>query len=137
FARFEPTETAVKRARENLRPVVRVTARIEERDLGSVMADVKRAVATGLLLPTAMSVEYGGLYASQQRAFGELAFAFAAALAAVAAVLLVQFCSLAAVAAVDLGSATAVSGSLVALWATCTALNDSSVVSCIIVLGVV
>jgi multidrug efflux pump subunit AcrB len=137
FARFEPTETAVKRARENLRPVVRVTARIEERDLGSVMADVKRAVATGLLLPTAMSVEYGGLYASQQRAFGELAFAFAAALASVAAVLLVEFGSLAAVAAVVLGSATAVSGSLVALWATSTALNVSSVVGLIMVLGIV
>jgi CzcA family heavy metal efflux pump len=137
FARFEPTETAVKRARENLRSLVRVTARIEERDLGSVMADVKRAIAAGLVLPAGATVEYGGLHASQQRAFTELALAFAAALAAVASVLLVEFGSLAAVAAIVLGSATAVSGSLVVLWATGTALNVSSVVGLIMVLGIV
>ena len=137
FARFEPTETAVKRARENLRSLVRVTARIEERDLGSVIADVKSAIVAGLALPAGVTVEYGGLYASQQRAFGELSLAFTAALASVAAVLLVEFGSLAAVAAIVLGSATAVSGSLVALWATGTALNVSSVVGLIMVLGIV
>ena len=137
LASFEPTSTAVKRERENLRSLVRVTARIEQRDLGSVIADVKRAVADKLELPAGVSAEYGGLYASQRRAFGELALAFAAALGSVSALLLAEFGSLAAVVAIVVGSATALCGSLLALWTTATPLNVSSVVGLIMVLGIV
>lgn len=137
FARFEPTEATAKRERENLRSLVRVTARIEDRDLGSVMADVRRLLAEKLPLPGGVSVEYGGLYASQQRAFAELALAFGAALASVSALLLVEFGSLAAVVAIVVGSATALCGSLATLWASGTALNVSSVVGLIMVLGIV
>jgi CzcA family heavy metal efflux pump len=137
LASFEPTSTAVKRERENLRSLVRVTARIEQRDLGSVIADVKHAVADKLELPAGVSTEYGGLYASQQRAFGELALAFAAALGSVSALLLAEFGSFAAVVAIVVGSATALCGSLLALWTTATSLNVSSVVGLIMVLGIV
>ncbi|MEO6075360.1 MAG: efflux RND transporter permease subunit, partial [Dokdonella sp.] len=69
--------------RDNLRPAVEVTARLENRDLGSAMVDVKKAVAN-LGLPQGYSVEYGGLYHEQQQSFRELMIVFIAALLIVA-----------------------------------------------------
>ena len=136
FARLRPGPVEVQHERENLRPVVRVTARLEGRDLGSTTDAVHRRLAD-LALPASVSLQYGGLYASQQEAFAELLLVFAAAVAGVAALLLIQFGSLAAVAAIVLGSAMALSGSLLALWLTGTALNVSSIVGIIMVIGIV
>ena len=49
--------------REDLAPFIAVTARLEGRDLGSAMKDVRAAVA-GLDLPASIRVDYGGLYAA-------------------------------------------------------------------------
>ena len=64
--------------REDLAPFVAVTARLEGRDLGSAMRDVRSTVA-GLSLPPSVRVAYGGLYAQQQQSFADLAMVFAAA----------------------------------------------------------
>jgi multidrug efflux pump subunit AcrB len=61
----------------------------------------------------------------------------AVALAAVGGVLLVEFGSAAAVLAIVLPSALAVTGNLGAMWATGTALNVSSLVGMILVVGIV
>lgn len=136
IARLTAGPVAVQRQREDLRPLVRVTARLEERDLGSVITDIRHALA-GLVLPAGVTLVYGGLYASQQRAFGELLMVFAASLACVSALLLIEFGSFAAVAAISVGSSLALSGSLVALWLTHTPLNVSSIVGMIMVVGIV
>jgi multidrug efflux pump subunit AcrB len=133
---LRPGPIEVQQDRENLRPVVRVTARLAGDDLGATIAAVRRRLAD-LPLPAGVSLEYGGLYASQQEAFGELLLIFAAAVAAVGALLLVEFGSVAAAAAIVLGSAMALSGSLLALWLTRTALNVSSIVGIIMVVGIV
>ncbi|MDE0947622.1 MAG: efflux RND transporter permease subunit, partial [Sphingobium sp.] len=65
--------------RENLAPYIGVTARLEGRDLGSAIKEVQSTVA-GLNLPTSIRVEYGGLYAQQQKSFSDLAMVFGAAL---------------------------------------------------------
>jgi CzcA family heavy metal efflux pump len=136
FARLAPGRAAVQRHREDLRQLVRVTARLDGRDLGSGMRDVQRALG-GIALPAGVTVEYGGLYASQQQAFAELLLVFFGSLACVSALLLVEFGSLAAVAAIVAGSSLALSGSLAALWLTGTALNVSSIVGLIMVVGIV
>ena len=56
-----------------------MTARLEGRDLGSAMGDVRQAVA-GLHLPPGVRVDYGGLYAEQQKSFRDLTTVFVAAL---------------------------------------------------------
>jgi multidrug efflux pump subunit AcrB len=127
---------AVVRAREDLRPLVRVTARLEGRDLGSAMRDIQVALAL-VSLPPGVSFEIGGLYASQQQAFAELLLVFFGAALCVAALLLVEFGSPAATLAVMLGSLLAPTGSALALWATDTALNVSSIVGMIMVVGIV
>ena len=52
--------------RERMRPVVRVTARVEGIDLGTAMARAKLRLAA-LRLPAGVSLEYGGLYSDQQK----------------------------------------------------------------------
>ncbi len=52
--------------RERLRPVVHVTGRIEGSDLGTAMARVKDRLQ-GLELPPGVTLEFGGLYAEQQK----------------------------------------------------------------------
>ncbi len=136
-ARLGPGPLAVQRTRENQRQLLRVTARLSGRDLGAVTHDVQRTLARQLPLPAGVSLEYGGLYASQQQAFGELLLVFVASVAAVAALLLIEFGSLAAVVAIVLGSLLALSGSLAGLWVTGTALNVSSIVGMIMVVGIV
>ena len=67
----------------------------------------------------------------------ELLLVFFASVACVAALLLVEFGSVAAVVAIVIGSSLALSGSLVSLWVTGTALNVSSIVGMIMVVGIV
>ncbi|MDB5698717.1 MAG: AcrB/AcrD/AcrF family protein, partial [Alphaproteobacteria bacterium] len=76
--------------REDLAPFVAVTARLEGRDLGSTMKELKSAMA-GLKLPPSIRVDYGGLYAEQQKSFADLAMVFAAALLLTALLLTVLF----------------------------------------------
>jgi CzcA family heavy metal efflux pump len=137
LARLGNGPVAVQRSRENLRQLVRVTARLEGRDLGSVMRDLQSAVARQLTLPAGVTLEYGGLYASQQQAFTELLVVFLGSVACVALLLLAEFGSIAAAAAIVIGSSLAISGSLSALWLTGTALNVSSIVGMIMVMGIV
>ncbi|MGH3055703.1 MAG: efflux RND transporter permease subunit, partial [Gaiellaceae bacterium] len=137
IAHLDAGPVAVQHTRENRRQLVRVTARLNERDLGSVTRDVQGVLSRKLVLPPGVTLEYGGLYASQQQAFGELLRVFFASVACVAALLLVEFGSLAAVAAIVIGSSLALSGSLLSLWMTGTALNISSIVGMIMVVGIV
>ena len=59
--------------RENQRLMVVLTARLENRDLGSAIADVKRVLASEKL-PVGYTYEIGGQYESQQSSFRELLF---------------------------------------------------------------
>ena len=49
-----------------------VTARLNNRDLGSVMKDVQAAVSKKISLPQGYHIEYGGAYKDQQQSFSEL-----------------------------------------------------------------
>ncbi len=57
--------------RENARLMVAVTARIEGRDLGSTVQDVKAALAK-MQVPAGVEIEYGGLYRQQQKSSHDL-----------------------------------------------------------------
>ena len=65
-------------ARENLRRMDAVTARVTGRDTGSAAKEVRNVVARSNL-PAGVSFEMGGLYAEQQSAFRGMAMVFAAA----------------------------------------------------------
>jgi multidrug efflux pump subunit AcrB len=135
-ADFERTGSPSVLVRENLRPVVILTADHEGRDLGSVARDVERGLA-GVALPEGYTRELGGQYQAQQETFRDLSRLLAFGLFAVLAVLLAQF-RRARLALVVLASVPlAVVGALVTLVATGVPLNSSSLMGCVLLVGLV
>jgi multidrug efflux pump subunit AcrB len=122
--------------REDLAPFIAVTGRLEGRDLGSAMKEVRAAV-TGLHLPPSVRVDYGGLYAQQQQSFADLSIVFASALMLTALLLTILFGRLAwtaAALATILLSAAAV---LCGLWIAGIELDISALMGLTMVVGMV
>jgi CzcA family heavy metal efflux pump len=120
--------------REDLAPFIPVTARLEGKDLGSAMKEVRAAVA-GLHLPAGVRVDYGGLYAQQTQSFRDLTTVFVAALLLSALLLTLMFENWAftsAVIATVLLSTTAV---FLGLWITGTELDISALMGLTMVVG--
>ncbi len=69
-------------SRDNLQPMIAVTARIEGRGIGAAVADVQTALSQPGMLAPGIRYELGGLYQQQQIAFAGLARVFVAALVA-------------------------------------------------------
>ncbi|MBV9764666.1 MAG: efflux RND transporter permease subunit, partial [Acidobacteriaceae bacterium] len=88
-------------------------------------------------LPSAIRVVYGGLYEQQQQSFHDLLFVLAAAIVLVFLVLLVEFGSFAAPAAILSSALLSTSGVFFALFATRTTFNLSSFMGLIMVVGIV
>jgi multidrug efflux pump subunit AcrB len=124
-------------ARDGLRQSLSVTARLENRDLGSAIAEIQSSLPREVHLPAGMTVEYGGLYQEQQASFRELLAALALAVALVFLVLVVEFRSFAHPAAIVCGAVLAISGSLLALLITRTTLNVVSMMGLIMIVGIV
>jgi Cu/Ag efflux pump CusA len=55
--------------RENLRNISAVTARLEDRDLGSAVDEIQRRLPQEVQLPAGTDIEYGGLFQIQQESF--------------------------------------------------------------------
>ncbi len=70
--------------------MVVLTARLENRDLGSAIGDVKSVLA-GYNFPVGYTYEIGGQYETQQSSFHDLLSVLGLALAAVFTVLVIQF----------------------------------------------
>ena len=120
--------------REDLAPFIPVTARLEGKDLGSAMADVKAKIAE-LKLPASIRVDYGGLYAQQVQSFRDLTTVFLAALLLSALLLTLLFerwtYTAAVLATVLLGASSVFFG----LWATGTELDISAMMGLTMVVG--
>jgi len=120
--------------REDLAPFIPVTARLEGKDLGTGMKEVRQAVAD-LHLPATVRVDYGGLYAQQKQSFADLSMVFIAALLLSALLLTLLFERWAftiSVIATVLLSGTAV---LFGLWLTGTELDISALMGLTMVVG--
>jgi len=132
---YDPGQTEI--GREGLRQAVSVTARLEGRDLGSAIADIKSQLASKVHLPAGTTIEFGGLYQEQQASFRELLVALGLAIALVFLVLVVEFRSFAHPTAIVAGAVLALSGSLAALLITRTTLNVVSMMGLIMIVGIV
>jgi len=130
------TDSQLELRREDLRQDIAVTARLEGRDLGSAMAEIRRTLDADPSLPVG-TVEYGGLYKQQQDAFRNLMVVLAMAIVLVFTVLLFEFRSFLEPVAIVFGATLAVFGSIAALWITGTSLNVVSFLGAIIGVGIV
>lgn len=122
--------------RENLQTVGLVTARLNGRDLGSVMKDIQKKVKT-ISLPPSYQIVYGGLYAEQQRSFDELLKILLFASLLVFTVVLFMFRDLRLSLIVIFISSLGVSGGIIALFITNTPLNVGSYTGLIMIVGII
>lgn len=122
--------------RENQTPMVRVTAAVSGRDLGSAARAVERAVAALPRRP-GVRVEFGGQVESQRTAFDNMRIVFGVALGLVFLLLVVQFRSLLLPLVVLLALPFGQLGALHALHASHVALNISSGMGLILLVGLV
>ena len=130
----DPGQLEVRR--ENLQRNITVTGRLEGISLGTGIGRVQSAVDQ-LHLPSAIRVEYGGLYQEQQRSFHDLVFVLAGAVVLVFIVLLIEFGNFAAPAAILASAILSTSGVFLALLITGTTFNISSFMGLIMVVGIV
>jgi CzcA family heavy metal efflux pump len=130
----EPGETEI--TRENLQRLVEVTGHLEGTDLGTGIAGVQKAV-DALHVPASIRVEYGGTYQEQQKSFRDLSMVLVLALALLFVVLLFEFRTFSAPAAILASALLSTFGGFLALLVTHTSFNIASFMGMIMVLGIV
>ena len=136
-ATFETVTGEPEINRENLRQMLAVTGRIEGRDLGSTIADVKAALDAPGVLPQGAYYELGGIYQQQQIAFRGLMAVFAAAAALVFFLLLFLYESFRLALAILATSLLAVTAVFTGLWLTGIELNITAMMGMTMIIGIV
>jgi multidrug efflux pump subunit AcrB len=122
--------------REDSRQDVAVTARLEGRDMGSAMNEIRSALGEDTSIPPG-TIEYGGLYEQQQESFRNLMIVLLMAIFLVFTVLLLEFGSFYEPVAIVFGAVLAMFGTVLALRLTGTSLNVVSLLGAIIGIGIV
>ncbi|MBB4101165.1 efflux RND transporter permease subunit [Sphingomonas kyeonggiensis] len=135
-ATLAPVSGQPQISRENLEPMVAVTARITGRGIGAAVADVTRAIDKSGVLAPGVRYEMGGLYQQQQIAFDGLTKVFVAALIAEFILLLVlyrRFATPLIIIGCSLLSTTAV---FTALWLAGLDLNITALMGMTMIIGI-
>ena len=122
--------------RENLRQMALVTGRLENRDLGSAVAEIQKKLA-GLKLPVGYTTEVGGQYEAQRQSFHELLIVFAIAASLVFIILVVQFRRFLPAVLILLAAPLSLAGAFALLLITGTVLNVSSAMGLILLVGLI
>lgn len=122
--------------RKDQQRVTRVEANIAERDIGSVAADARAALAA-IPRPVGYEIRLGGQLEAQEEAFEALLWALILAIALVYMVLAAQYESLIDPLIVMLSVPVASVGVFLALWLTRTTLNAQSYIGCVMLGGIV
>ncbi len=123
--------------REDLKRMIAVTGRISGRDMGSVVADVNRVLATSGLVSKDAYTTLGGLYEQQRIAFQGLMAVFVAAVALVFFLLLFIFERFRPALCIMATALLSLSAVFIGLWITKTELNISSMMGMTMILGIV
>ena len=127
----------IEQRREDLKSNITLTARLENRDLGSTIAELQRVLTERVHLPAGYSIAYGGAYAEQQQSFHELTMILSLAVLLVFAVLMLLFRQWSISLVILLISTLGITGCLMTLWTTGIPLNVSSYTGIIMVVGII
>ncbi len=137
FCKFKIIPGEVEQRREDLKSVIALTARLDNRDLGSAIREIKSKLNTQLPLPHGYSIVYGGAYAEQQQSFTELLLILALAILLVFAVLVFLFKEWLISLLILFISVMGISGCIVALYLVGIPLNVSSYTGIIMIVGII
>ncbi|HYX08987.1 MAG TPA: efflux RND transporter permease subunit, partial [Bacteroidales bacterium] len=122
---------------ENLQPIVAVTSRLEGRDLGSVMKDIRHQIDATMNFPKGYGVRYGGAYAEQQQSFKDLMTILILASLLVFFVQMILFREVKIAVIILILAVLGIGGSVVALYITHTPLNVGSYMGIIMIVGII
>ncbi|MCB0752834.1 MAG: efflux RND transporter permease subunit, partial [Ignavibacteriae bacterium] len=123
--------------RENIKPMIAVTARLNNRDLGSTLTEIRKNIESKISLPSGYQIVYGGSYAEQQQAFRELLIILFLAVLLVFTVILFLFKKVRIGIAIIFIAVLGISGSVLALFITGTPLNVGSYTGIIMIIGII
>ena len=136
LANFKDEAGQTEIRREDLQRNVAVTGRFEGMSLGTGMEAVQQTVAA-MGVPSSIRVIYGGIYAEQQKSFKDLVVVLILAVVLVFTVLMLEFRTFSAPAAILASALLSTSGVFLALLVTGTTFNISSFMGLIMVIGIV
>lgn len=137
LAAFKVTEGIAEITRDNLKSVSIVTARLNNRDLGSAMKDIQSVIGSKIFLPPGYHIEYGGAYAEQQQSFNQLLVILILSSLLVFALMLFLFRDFRAALVILFIAVCGTAGSLIALFITGTPLNVGSYTGLIMIVGII
>ncbi len=123
--------------RQNLQSMGVITARLDNRDLGSAMKEIQSVIQSKINLPLGYHIEYGGAYAEQQQSFKELLMILITASLLVFGVILFLFKEFKIAITILFLAVLGISGSYLALYITNTALNVGSYTGLIMIVGII
>ena len=123
--------------RQDLQSMGVVTGRLDNRDLGSVMTDIKKSVDANVMMPTGYHIVYGGAYADQQKSFKELLMILITSSLLVFMVILFLFRDFKVALLILLVAVLGISGSYLGLYFTHTPLNVGSYTGLIMIVGII
>ena len=122
--------------RENLRQMALVSGRLEQRDMGGAVAEI-RATLRELKLPVGYTYEIGGQYESQQSAFREFLMVLGIGAVLVFTILLAHFRAWVPAILILLAAPLSLAGAFLPLVLTGTELNVSAAMGTILLVGLV
>ncbi|TAL81728.1 MAG: efflux RND transporter permease subunit [Bacteroidetes bacterium] len=137
LASFRLSEGIAEINRDNLKSVSIVTARLNNRDLGSAIKEIQKLIDSKVYLPQGYHIEYGGEYADQQKSFNELLLILILSSLLVFALMLFLFKDFKAACSILFIAVLGLSGSLIALFVTNTPLNVGSYTGLIMIVGII
>jgi CzcA family heavy metal efflux pump len=123
--------------REDLQSMGVITARLDNRDLGSAIKDIQKEISSKLILPQGYAVVYGGNYAEQQQSFKELLMILITSSLLVFGVILFLFKDFRIAFSILLIALLGIAGSYLALFLTKTPLNVGSYTGLIMIVGII
>jgi CzcA family heavy metal efflux pump len=137
FADFSIVPGVAEINRENLQSMVAVTARLNNRDLGSVIRDIREKIRTQIHVPEGYRIGYGGAFAEQEQSFRELFTILISACLLVFLTILFLFRDFRAALLILFISMLGTAGSYLALYLTHTPLNVGSYTGLIMIVGII
>ena len=136
LAHAERSNGQAELLRENLRGMALVSGRLEGRDLGSAVSEIRGKLET-MTLPVGYTFEIGGQYESQRTAFRELLAVFGLGVALVFTILVIHFTAWTPAVLILLTAPLSLGGALLLLRVTGADLNVSSAMGLILLVGLV
>ena len=135
-ATVEQAEGSAQLHREDLKQMLPITGRLEGRDLGSAVAEIK-ALLDAEHLPVGYTYQIGGQYESQQASFRSLIVVLSVALLLVFGLLVAQFRRFTSAIIIMSAAPLSLVGAFGLLLATGTPLNVSSFMGLILLIGLI